>query len=94
MCIFILVAVKARTESFVQDLMTKSAANLPSVAVGDERNSPFRYPCSVDKTSGQEETSRNGTQSHNCTIVDSGCNLVLGMEGKDSYTTDSIRVNS
>jgi len=49
MHIFALMAVKALVQSYVQDLVEKSAASLPWGTIGHQRERPFMYPRPGDR---------------------------------------------
>ena len=91
MHVFVLMAVKAFGQSYIQGLVTKFTASPPWGAVGHHPKRPLRCPRPGDK--GQ----RSGKQlrgvpfrSHSFIIVVWNCNLVLEAKDGDRFITYPI----
>ena len=85
--------VEASGESYVQNLVAKSATSPPWGAVGHNSKRPLRRPRPGDKYQWSEkQLSGMSFWSHSCIIVVWGWNLLLGVEVEDNYITRSICV--
>ena len=78
MDIFVLMAVKASGESYVQSVVTESATSPPWGTVGHSRKQPLGRPCPGNKDQRLRKELRGMPfWSYNRNIVVWGCDLVL-----------------
>ena len=91
-CVFVLIAVEAYGQLFIQDLVEKSAASPPSATVRHRRKRPLRCPGPVSREwwSGTKILPRIGSMSHSCNIGTCVCNSVLRAKGEDDWITNSV----
>ena len=93
MHIFVLMVVKAFSQSYVHNFVTKSATSPPWDTVRHNPKRPLRRPRpgNKDQRSGKQLPGMP-SRSHSFIIVVWGCNLMLGAEGEDNFDTCSICV--